>query len=211
VTSTPKTLLVNCYLNRREVTGLKKAIEPFSQCAVVLYEDIGECYPVGDEFDAVVLSGSEARIVKEADRAKYLHIVELIETCNVPLLGICFGHQLLAWSLGAKVSSLKSHFEGFEQVRVVCADTLFEGFTETQIPLAENHFDSVQKDSLGKAGFKLLADSASCEVEAIKHISKPFFGVQFHPERITLGIETHPEGHQIIGNFYAAKVKRRGT
>lgn len=38
--------------------------------------------------------------------------------------------------------------------------------------------------------------------EAVKHISKPFWGVQFHPERTTIKAESHPEGHRVIENFF---------
>ena len=54
----------------------------------------------------------------------------------------------------------------------------------------------------------LLADSASCEVEAVKHKSKPFYGVQFHPERINVKSESHPEGHKVIENFFRNVVQR---
>ena len=47
----------------------------------------------------------------------------------------------------------------------------------------------------------LLADSLSCEVEAVKHKSEPFYGVQFHPERINVKSESHSEGHRVIENF----------
>jgi GMP synthase-like glutamine amidotransferase len=206
---TAKTLLVNCYLNRREVTGLQKTIEKFSQCTVVLYENLGVCCPVGDELDAVVLSGSEARIVKEVDRAKYTHVLESIKTCKVPLLGICFGHQLLCSAFGAKTRSLdKPVVNRFEHVHVINADGIFSSLkTDHTIPLAEYHNDYVLKDGLETAGFTLLADSASCEVEAVKHVSKPFYGVQFHPERIVIKEETHPEGHRVIENFYRTVVR----
>jgi GMP synthase-like glutamine amidotransferase len=48
----------------------------------------------------------------------------------------------------------------------------------------------------------LLADSSSCEVEAVKHKRNPFYGVQFHPERINIKDESHPEGNMIIENFF---------
>jgi GMP synthase (glutamine-hydrolysing) len=76
------------------------------------------------------------------------------------------------------------------------------------IPLSESHYDYVLKESLDKAGMKLLADSASCEVEAVKHKSKPFYGVQFHPERTSVKSVSHQEGHRVIGNFYRNVVKR---
>ena len=97
----------------------------------------------------------------------------------------------------------------FEEIRIVETDKIFEGFQKQgTIPLSENHYDYVLKEGLDKAGMILLADSTSCEVEGVKHISKPFYGVQFHPERITVKDESHPEGHKIIKNFFRHTVKR---
>jgi GMP synthase (glutamine-hydrolysing) len=199
---------VNCSLKGTVSKDLLNAVAKFSERKVVNFSEFTHDYQIGKDIDAVVISGSAARIVAPEDQGKFQGVANLIRACDLPVFGICFGHQLLAWALGATVGSLKSHFEGFERVRVVCADPVFADFKETQIPLAENHFDYVQKDSLRNAGFKLLADSASCEVEAVKHQSKPFWGVQFHPERISIKGETHPEGHRVIDNFYRAKVKR---
>ncbi len=55
------------------------------------------------------------------------------------------------------------------------------------MPLAENHYDYVLKENLDAGGFhSCLQIQPSCEVEAVKHKTKPFYGVQFHPERITV-------------------------
>jgi GMP synthase (glutamine-hydrolysing) len=107
-------------------------------------------------------------------------------------------------TFGAEVGSLpKQVASKFEDFKVIGAGGIFAGFKEGQtIPLAENHYDYVLKASLDSAGLILLADSASCEVEAVKHNSKPFYGVQFHPERSSINSQTHPEGHCIIENFY---------
>ena len=92
---------------------------------------------------------------------------------------------------------------------MVEADEIFIGFEEYQtIPLAQWHYDYVLRESLDQVGLVLLADSNSCEVEAIKHKHKPFYGVQFHPERVDIKGESHLEGYKVIENFYRKVVKR---
>lgn len=199
-----QTLLINCYLKAVEISGLKKALEKHSQVTTAGYSEVKVGYQIPQEVDAVVVSGSEARIVKAEDKAKYTGVLELIKDCEVPLLGICFGHQLLCSAFDAKTATLTMPvIDRFEQVRVIQGGGLFEGFMEGQtVKLAQYHNDYVQKNGLEKAGFTLLADSASCEVEAVKHKTLPFYGAQFHPERIIIKKEAHPQGHRVIENFY---------
>jgi GMP synthase-like glutamine amidotransferase len=136
--------------------------------------------------------------------------VSLIKNLNIPIFSICYGHQLLCWSLGARVASLSEPvMDRFEKVRVVEVDEIFAGFEKYQtIPLAQSHYDYVLRESLDRAGFVLLADSHSCEVEAVKHKHNPFYGVQFHPERIDIQGQTHMEGYKVLENFYRNVVKR---
>ena len=204
-----KTLIVNCSLKTKS-EALVEAISKFSECTVVQFGDIHLGFRINKDIDSVVISGSGARIVSPSDRALFEGVVRFIKTCNMPTLGICFGHQLLCWTFGAKVGALAQPVIGrFEKVRVVDVDGLFAGFAQQQtIPLAESHYDYVLKEGLDEAGMMLLADSSSCEVEAVRHKSKPFYGVQFHPERINVGSESHPEGHRVIENFYSSVVKR---
>jgi GMP synthase-like glutamine amidotransferase len=210
VTHTIKSLIVNCSLNDTISTDLLVPVRKFSECKVVNFRDVNERGQIAKGFDAVVIGGSAARIVQASDRAKFEGIEELIKNCSVPLLGICFGHQMLCWAFGAEVGSLPQQVTNrFEDVKVIQSGEIFAGFKEGQtIPLAENHYDYVLKDSLNSAGFILLADSPSCEVEAVKHKTKPFYGVQFHPERITINGQTNPEGHRIIENFLTMVVKQ---
>ncbi len=207
-----KTLLVNCYLNSSKINELRDALNKFTVCKTVPYTSIGLDYQIGEDISAVVISGSDARIVDAAHRAKFEGVIKLIQSCKVPLLSICFGHQLLCVAFGAKTGTLPQPvIDKFEQVKVLqTGDILARVKMGQTIPLAEHHNDYVLKDSLEGAGFNLIADSTSCEVEAVKYKSKLFFGVQFHPERITIGAETHTEGHRIFDNFYANNVKRLG-
>jgi GMP synthase-like glutamine amidotransferase len=199
-----RTLLVNCSYTGKVSEDLFKAVGQFSEITVASFKNIVANFQITRDIDAIVLSGSAARIVQASDRGKFENVEQLIRNCSLPLLGICFGHQILCWALGAEVGPLPNQVASrFEEVRIIRSNEIFAGFKQGQtILLAENHYDYVLKDSLDDAGFTLLADSASCEVEAVKHNCKPFFGVQFHPERIAINNQTHPDGHHIIENFY---------
>ena len=208
-----KTLLINCYQDQNKIKELQEALGKFTVCRVIPYNSIGLDYEMpAIDISAVVISGSEARINKLEDKGKYEGVAKFIQNCKVPLLGICFGHQLLCSTFGAKTGTLKQPvIDKFEQVKIIQTGDILARFRMSQtVPFAEYHNDYVLKEGLEAAGFRLLADSASCEVEAVKHRDKLFFGVQFHPERIAIGGEIHPEGHKIFDNFFCNNVKRLG-
>ncbi len=203
-----KTLVINCSLKSKS-EALVAAVNKFSNVLLADFSLIDETHLIGSDIDAVIISGSGARIVHPAERRMFNGVANLIRNCNLPLLGICYGHQLLCHTLGADVGALPEEVFRFEDVRLIADDEVFSGYGSGQkIPLCESHHDYVLKDSLKKAGMILLADSPSCEVEAVKHKSKPFYGFQFHPERITIDNVTHPEGHKVIENFCRKIVKK---
>ncbi|MEM3383875.1 MAG: gamma-glutamyl-gamma-aminobutyrate hydrolase family protein [Nitrososphaerales archaeon] len=187
-----------------------KVIKRFGECTVVRYEELNANYRVSEDIDGVIISGSEARIVDPSNRNMFKGTIDIIKKLKIPIFSICYGYQLLCWSFGASVASLdKPVKDRFEKVRIIEADEIFNGFEKGEsIPLAEWHYDYVLKASLNQAGFVLLADSHSCEVEAVKHKHSPFYGVQFHPERGKIKNQSHSEGYKIIQNFYRNVVKR---
>jgi len=103
-----KTLIVNCYLESIKIGELYEAISKFSQCEIIEYINVDFLEKVSADVDAVVLSGSEARIVNPHHREKFSAVVRLIMDLEVPLFSICFGHQLLCWTFGAEAAALKS-------------------------------------------------------------------------------------------------------
>lgn len=205
-----RSLIVNCYLNPSKIETLLKAIKKFSDCTVIQFGDLDANYQVGKDIDAVIISGSKARIVNPSHRDMFKETVNLIKHLGLPIFSVCYGHQLLCWSLGATVASFAEPIKDrFEKVRIIEVDEIFTGFEKYQtIPLAQWHYDYVLKESLNQADLVLLADSPSCEVEAVKHKHKPFYGVQFHPERINIKGESHLEGYKVIENFYKNVIKR---
>jgi GMP synthase-like glutamine amidotransferase len=206
-----KSLVINCSLNRKaRYQELLRAIRKFSECRAVHFKDLHVGYEFEKDIDAVVLSGSKARIVNPSHRDLFKETIDLIDLLKIPTLGICYGHQLICWSLGCTVASLDEPVKDrFEDVRIIEVDEIFDGFKEhLTVPFAQSHYDYVLKDSLTEAVLVLLADSDSCEVEAVKHKYLPFYGVQFHPERIVIKDQICPQGHRIIENFFSNAVKR---
>ena len=109
-----------------------------------------------------------------------------------PILGVCFGHQLIAHLLGGKVEKGASAEYGVTKIHVDENDVLLAGLP-TEFNAWASHYDEVKE--LPK-DFVVLAHSDICKFEAMKHATKPIFSVQFHPE------VWHTEhGERILENF----------
>ena len=204
-----KTLVLNNYLHYTEIKELLQAIEPFSEYSVMSFKDISKGGELGKDMDAIVLTGSEASLVKP-EGAMYDDVAQMIVDTEKPILGICFGHQLGCAAFGAEVRSLRKLVKDmFEPVTIVETDEIFYGFKVGQEALfAEDHNDYVKRISLEKADLKLLAFSRSCETEAVRHRVNPFYGIQFHAEETRIGSEEHREGLRVIENFYKVCCRR---
>jgi len=114
----------------------------------------------------------------------------------IPLLGICYGQQMIAHVFGAQVAKGASAEYGLGQITIDKEDMLFKGIPKT-IRAWVSHFDEVK--ALPR-GFERLAHSGTCDIEAMRHTALPVFGIQFHPE------VWHTEhGEEIIGNFLSYK------
>ncbi len=122
-------------------------------------------------------------------------ILEHYDEFNVPILGICLGHQLIAKHFGGRVGRGEKAEYSLVEVEVIDEDDLFAGLPG-KLRVWESHMDEVKELP---PGFKLLARSETCPVEAMKHEELPIYGgVQFHPE------VSHTEhGSEIYRNFAA--------
>ena len=110
---------------------------------------------------------------------------------GVPVLGICYGHQLLARHLGGDVQKGTRGEYGIAQLAVACDDPLWKGVSHSQIWMS--HFDTV---SAVPPGFRITASSGVSGVAAMSDPLRRLFGIQFHPEVI----HTHA-GTRILENF----------
>jgi GMP synthase (glutamine-hydrolysing) len=136
----------------------------------------------------IIFSGSPTMFT-EADHKPYIENFSFIKEGKIPVLGICFGHQLIGILHGAKI------FRGVAvrtriKIAVLKEDALFNGLT----PVTEMNEDHTEGITLPPS-FIHLATSSTYTVEGMRHPNLPLWGVQFHPE---VSGET---GKKLIGNF----------
>ncbi|MBQ5455177.1 MAG: glutamine-hydrolyzing GMP synthase [Prevotella sp.] len=111
---------------------------------------------------------------------------------GVPILGICYGLQLMAWSTGGTVSPCEVSEYGRTEMTAEPGCVLFQGLTANQIGLM-SHTDRV---SALPAGFRSVASTAHCPNAAMANDERKLYGFQFHPE-----VENTPNGTTMIRNF----------
>ena len=144
--------------------------------------------------DLLILTGSGALLSKPETRKLFQPEMDLVRKTRIPILGICYGHQIIGSAFGAPMRDLGQMFRGYENVRVVRDHPLFDSLPPDLV-VAESHRQELTKIP---DEFQLLAQSKTTKVEAMVHRSKPIYGVQFHPERSS---DDHPHGRMIIQNL----------
>jgi GMP synthase (glutamine-hydrolysing) len=145
-------------------------------------------------FDGVVLSGSPDMMSQDKTRAKYAREIEAIRESSTPLLGVCFGHQMIAVSFGSRVVEDTQHVLRMVKTTLLAPDRIFEGLPRT-VNLLESRHEVVETMP---SGFDLLAKSETSPIAAMKHAKLPIYGLQSHPERFT---KEDFYGSSVIRNF----------
>ncbi|MCH7760382.1 gamma-glutamyl-gamma-aminobutyrate hydrolase family protein [candidate division TA06 bacterium] len=201
-----KILLINCYTKDREkkVKSYLSLLQRFGNVEIVGDEEIQKDFDLRP-FDAVVITGSGKDITKGEYREVFLNFLRNSEK---PLLGICYGHQVLAHSFGCKVEigeqMTKPYNKNPHWIQITEEDHLFSKMGSA-IQVDEDHHEYVILEGPEKGPFNLLATSEFCPVEAIQHKDRPIYGVQFHPER------SGEVGRKIIENFFERVVKNSSS
>ncbi len=131
-------------------------------------------------------------------------VFEVIKQANQPILGVCGGHQQIALAYGAPVGLMErlepgEGYEGAKRERGYfpvenTGQELFKGLP-AKITVWHSHCDEVKQLP---NGFRMTASNETCKIQAMQHIGRRLYGVQFHPE---LFDDDHPEGRQIVENF----------
>ena len=146
----------------------------------------------------LILSGSPASVYQEGAPRPDPDLLELIRS---PVLGICYGLQILAFDLGGQVDASPNREFGYARLKVVDEQScLFKGLP-TEMDVWMSHGDQMTSVP---PGFRVtaLTDDA---LNAIENIDRKIYGVQFHPE-----VAHTPLGAQVIRNFLFSVCNCRG-
>lgn len=122
--------------------------------------------------------------------------IELIKKFHkdIPILGICLGHQAIGEAFGATISYAKEVCHGVDSEIIITEGKIFQDIPK-KTKVARYHSLAIIEDTLCDE-FIITARTEDNEIMAIEHRDYPLFGVQFHPESIYT-----PEGLKIIENF----------
>ena len=148
--------------------------------------------------EAIILSPGPGR---PADAGVCIDVVRFLGK-EIPILGICLGHQAICEAFGGVVSYAKKLMHGKTSlIKLNNKSTLFRGM-ESSIEAARYHSHAVIGSAL-PCCLKVTAKASDGEIMAVEHTEHPVYGVQFHPESVLT-----PDGKQIIENFLERRNKR---
>ena len=147
---------------------------------------------------AIILSGGPASVLKPTSPMVAPGIFEL----GVPILGICYGLQLMCKLLGGKLVTGGSGEFGKATITIKKPSALYKGVWQKSAPVWMSHGDSVITPP---AGFEVVASSKHSRAAIVADEKRKFYGVQFHPE------VTHtPKGEKLLSNFLRGVAGLRG-
>lgn len=165
-----KILLINN--KTKHLARLKKLLAglPFE---VIDYSDIDPDH--AKKFDVIILSGGHDFPVIGNEKLLRKEI-ELVKTSKAKIFGICFGFEVIARAFGADLAPMRKTRRGLIDIKIVEPDEIFSNIPNFQV--YEGHRWVVEKTNKNLVALARSKDG----IEAVRHKTRPIYGVQFHPE-----------------------------
>lgn len=170
---------------------LAKAIRGLSVYCEVVPWDIPACYVRNYAPSGIIFSGGPHTVYADDSPS----VDQEIYQCQIPILGVCYGMQLIARDFGGEVRTLDHEF-GYTSVKLHSSH-LFSSVVKDKILNAElrmSHCDSV---TVLPDGFSVIASTEKCPIAAMENLEKQIFGLQFHPEVS----DSNSFGREILEHF----------
>lgn len=146
----------------------------------------------------IIFSGGPNSVYDE----NAFHIDEEIFNLGLPILGICYGMQLMTHALGGKVEKAAHREYGKAEIQVLNDNALFGELPKEQV-VWMSHGDLV---TVTPKGFETIATSASCPIAAMANAERKFYAVQFHPE-----VRHSVYGNDLLRQFVFDVCKAKGN
>lgn len=122
--------------------------------------------------------------------------MEAAKELDMPVLGVCLGHQAICAAFGGRVTYAKRIMHGKQSVaKLKAGEPLFAGLP-SEIKVGRYHSLAADPASMPDC-LETIAETADGEIMAVRHKARPVYGLQFHPESILT-----PDGPQIMRNFF---------
>ena len=159
--------------------GVYCEVKPYT----ISLEEIKSLNPVG-----IIFTGGPNSVYDEKAPRCSKEIFEL----GIPILGICYGSQLMTYMLDGKVTPADKREYGKTEINLNASSAIFKDVEENTI-VWMSHTDYVEQLP---TDFKVVATSKTCPTAAIENADKKLYGVQFHPE-----VNHTPKGMNMLKNF----------
>ncbi|MHA1996942.1 MAG: type 1 glutamine amidotransferase [Promethearchaeota archaeon] len=179
--------------------GIKAAIDDYNSTVVftgekatvkiIKYLDLADPprYAELQSADGVILTGSRFSLTRLENKPKvkawFDPEITFIQETTKPVLGICFGHQLIGYAFGFKIVDCPRKEGGIHDLNVEREYPLVEKGTGV-ICVEQHHEKQIDPGADLDGVFVNHASNGICKYQMIKHVEKPIFGVQFHPETL---------------------------
>ncbi|MDX1447238.1 type 1 glutamine amidotransferase [Lishizhenia sp.] len=164
-------LIVNCGSNK--VPYLEDIVNDHMDYTTVSMYDVGKTDL--SEFKGIIISGAPI-LISQVNPDPYLEAFSFVKEIEIPVLGVCFGHQILGMEFGA-FPALEKEDRDWQTISFYEESPLLKSIPKDTL-MMEDHTESISIPP----GFKLLGGSDLCVNEAMEHRERPLYGVQFHPE-----------------------------
>ena len=148
----------------------------------ITIDEIMQISPIG-----IIFTGGPMSVYNDYSPKCNPAVLEL----GIPVLGICYGHQLLAYMSGGTVESCEIKEYGRTEIMLQGSELFYGLPAESRVLMS--HIDQVTQLP---SGFKSIANTAACPNAAIENVDRKLYGVQFHPE-----VDHTDNGKKIIHNF----------
>lgn len=156
-------------------------------------EEIKRRNPVG-----IILTGGPNSVYEEGS----MTVSEEIFSLGIPVLGICYGHQLMTHKLKGKVNTGTVKEYGKSHIHFESESVMFQGLPEESVVWMSHQDEVVEVPE----GFKVTAFTKDCKVAAMENKEKNLYGLQFHPEVVHSVL-----GKEILSNFIHGACKAERT